>query len=342
MMGQFIKKHLFGNMTAKVMALAMAVAVWLYAQSFSHVHPAEFEVPVVVSLPRGWSLASRTETTVNVTLTYLRRFDRAVSQAYDAQKIMIRCEAPPVEGGADEQTIGVPLKPSDLAAPKEFAIRVVKFSPEELPVTVTREASKSLLVRPEFSAPPPGYQLTDWRTAPRMVMVRGRKAVLANVTEIRTEEIDITSPPPVKKTEWVDEQTVPVAQYVVVDDARHAVKCDAQVKCRIILTRVAKSRSFKDQTINLLAPPDYKHLAELARERKTTVTVSGPADVVEALKPENIVLYVDVGRLEPPPEELAYTQPIQAHIVNTPGARDLAIKLGTETCAVKVSEKPAR
>ena len=52
---------------------------------------------------------------------------------------------------------------------------------------------------------------------------------------------------------------------------------------------------------------------------------------------ENIVLYVDVGKLEP--NELPATQRIQAHVTGVVGASSVVIKLGTTTCSVKVSER---
>ena len=337
--GQFIKKYLFGNVTAKVMALAMALAVWFYAHSFSQVRPAKFDIPVKVSLTEGWSLASQAEMSVNVTMSYLRRFERDVSRAREARQIFIRCGVAPVEGGDDEQTVSVALKPSDLEAREEFGIRVLGFDTEELPIRVTREVTVSLYVRVKTSAPPPGYKLKfgEVRPEPRRVSVRGREDILKRVTEIETAELDVTSPRPMGAVvEWNNQKSVPIAQHVTVDGIEHPVKCDEKVLCRYVLEQVPKSRQFPDILINLLAPPDYPYVAEL-RVLKTEVTVSGPADVVEGLAAENIVLYVDVGKLQP--NEVPFPQAIHANIVKTPGARGLVIKLGTETCGVKVSKK---
>ena len=78
----------------------------------------------------------------------------------------------------------------------------------------------------------------------------------------------------------------------------------------------AIEKTFTEVPIELLVPPNYSYVATLLRERTTDVQVTGPKSIVDALKKENIVLYVDVRDPKLVPQDTPYTQPVHAQIVD--------------------------
>jgi hypothetical protein len=93
----------------------------------------------------------------------------------------------------------------------------------------------------------------------------------------------------------------------------------------------------------LLVPPNYPYVATLLRESTTNVQVTGPSAVVDALKKENIVLYVDVRDTKVlVPQETPYTQPLYAQIVDEHQRpmiiADLVVKPAVTDWAVKISD----
>ena len=67
---QTIMTILLGNMTAKLMALAMAVALWLSAFYFSYTQPPPYHVPLKVLTDQGWSVLQKGHLFVDVELKY--------------------------------------------------------------------------------------------------------------------------------------------------------------------------------------------------------------------------------------------------------------------------------
>lgn len=337
-----IKKLLFGNVTAKFMALVMALALWLYAYSASR-YQHRVRLPVDIETSAGWTVGGRANLSSVVTLTYPRKFRQDVEQAIVRGRIRLRCSVAPDVEGSDTQSIPVLLIASMLQAPGTLRIGVKGFTPARLQVDLTREDTRLLPVVVRLSEPPAEYQLVYARPIPAKVTVHGAKDVLLRLLRaggIDTRELDITMTPPVRGTNWQFELPARVVQEVVVDDRKHPVTCKDEIRVEILLSPVPAERTFSDVPISLLSPHGYPYVAEPREgERKTDVLVSGPAAVVNSVKEENIILYVDLTRLEP--KELPISQPVRAHIIDTPRANELLVKPAVTICNVKISAKPA-
>ena len=98
-LGEFIRKHVFSNFTAKLMALAMAVGLWLYAYISSYTE-SDVEIPVHITWAKAGPLRlpmKRHGKTcmVKVTLSYPRRFEDQFKQELSAGKTYIDCNVAP-------------------------------------------------------------------------------------------------------------------------------------------------------------------------------------------------------------------------------------------------------
>ncbi len=329
------------NITAKLMALAMAVALWLYAYHFSIARDRAYRLPLTAVPPTGWAVDVVRPKMVDVTLDFPQRFERDLQQAYDNNELRIIMNVSPEEGGPDRQTRAIALKLSPhLATPRSFGIRKAQFEPPVAQVELVRQDVKELAVELDYSPPPDGWQVSGEPTVnPARVEVKGRKDILEEVNAIETERVDISRTLPVTVADWPYEFSVGTKDYVTLNGTEYPVECNEEVTVSIKLERVPEKRTFTGVPVRLLAlSPDYPYEIEMVGEARRDVEVSGPRNVVEKLTPGNIVLYVQPGNREP--NEVPYTLPIETDFVDTQGESTLSVKLSRPpTMQVKISER---
>ncbi len=336
-LGEFFLRHLLGNVGAKVMALVMAVALWMFAYVFSYTTPKEHDVAVEVRTAGGWSVTTGVGLTTKVSMVYPRRLAETVAQEIRDRRIRVECEVPPDPSGGDAQIVSMRLKESNLVVARALGIKDVQFIPPELRFPIVREVTRPLPVLVRTSPPPPGYEIAYRPYAmPSRVEVRGRKDVVNRATGIETAEIYISDPPPGTPPEWVVQPPrAALARHVVVDGQNHPVLVEQDVQVRVDLRMLRTEKAFSGVPIRLLMRQDNPYAVSV-REQSSDVRVRGPATIVDALKPENVVLYVDLTKLAP--AAVNYTQPVEARVVNAPRSDDLVVTPAVTTCAVKISE----
>jgi hypothetical protein len=341
--GEFIRNHVINNFTAKVMALALALGLWLYAYIFSYTEWRDFQIPVHVHASENWSVVRGENLQVTARLSYPRRFEEQFKQELGAGKMHIDCDVAPEPSALDQQTVTVSLKKEPLVTSQNFSLKIMSFDPSELHIELIRETGKMVPVLPKTSKPPPGYRVEYAFPVTATVMIRGREDIIAQLAKgIETEEIDISSPVPGNLPEW-DMQQVParIPSSVTIGGKSFPITCTDQVQCHIHLTRVLKERTFTEVPIVLLLPPGYAYVATPVREHATDVLVTGPIGDVEALKKDNIVLYVDIRDPKLVPVDTPYTQPIYTQIVDENQRpriiTDMVVKPAASTLAIKIS-----
>lgn len=348
MIRDIFHKYVLKNLTAKLMALALAIALWAYAFSFSYSDQEKFAVRVNVKTPKGWSVVVD-PVTVDVTQTYPRRLGKErIDAAVANREITVECEAPVIDTGSDEQRFAIPLADSSLHAPRGLGLKVIGFEPREVRIKFIREMSESVDVLVQTSDPPPGYEKFTY-AIPSKVLVTGRKDVVADLARkgITTDTVYISTPPRAGAAEWqVPSQVVRLPREILFDGALCPIRTNESVQVRIDLIRkFAEPKSFPGIPIRILLPREpspYPFDAALAeRVRSADVTVTGPDSVVATLKPENILLYVDVGS-DLKPSNIPYNETVRAQIVGLADARDLTLKLSATDCAVKISERAGK
>jgi hypothetical protein len=277
-----------------------------------------------------------------VKLSYLRRFEDQFKQELSARKTHIDCNVAPGQSALDHDTVTVSLKKELLVTSPDFSLKIESFKPSELQIELIRETARMVPVLPKTSAPPPGYSVEYVFPLPAAVMISGGEDIIAQLlkTGIETEEMDISAPPPLP--EWDMQVPARIPSSVIIGGKSYSIVCTDLVQCHIHLTRVLVERDFTEVPIELLVPPGYSYAAASLRERTTDVQVTGPKSDVEALKKENIVLYVDIRDPKLVPQETPYTQPIYAQIVDehrrSAIITDMVVKPAVSTCAVKISE----
>jgi hypothetical protein len=338
-----------GNLSAKLMALAMAVALWFYAFHFSQVvltSSNPMRVPVNILGPNGWSVAqanSRRTDKIDIIASYPRRNEAQIEQALRDGQIAIEMVVEADEDGRDEQEKTVALTESNLRTPKGLGIRPLGFDPPELTLRLIRETTMNVRVIPVISEPPPGYEARVFSFV-STVKVRGRKDIVNTLqqTGLRTETIDIRSNPPSEKDkDWtIPSAMARIPSEVEINGETHRIwPTEESIPVRIDLTRISKAKTFTDIPIHLLVPPGFPYKATLHGEQTADVTVQGPPDIVDAVTADTITLYAVLDK-ESSPSEIPQRQPLKAHVEDLPGASELFVRPVTSDVNVKISEPP--
>jgi len=334
-----VKDFFFGNLTAKAMALIMAVALWFYAYSASR-DEKTWAVPVEIGITEGWTLGGD-EPTVTLTVTYPNALREEFKAARATGRIRLAATLTPEEQGPDEQSLEIDLEAANLRAPFPLKVALRRVIPSRIEVRVVREETRTLAVEVRISDPPAGFMLASaHRAIPDKVAVRGPRDVLSRASTIETEIVDISALTPLRGLTVNEKLPARIAQYVTIGDKQHAVACDEDVQVQVALIPVPGQKTFTQIPIRLLTPPDYPYVVEIREgERATDVEVSGPEDVVDKLKPENIVLYVDVRNLAPNTDTtLPYTQPVYVNVVETPRGSELTCRPLLKNCSLTIGK----
>ncbi|MEP7082879.1 MAG: CdaR family protein [Chloroflexota bacterium] len=167
----------------------------------------------------------------------------------------------------------------------------VELSPEVISVTVdveTVETTKTVPVTQDIvGTPAPGYALEALSVQPSTVTLRGLPEVLAPITEVRTEPIDIGG---------ASESQTFEAQLVLPEETRLArAGAEPVVTVEAVIGLSVGSRSF---VVGLVCQGAGQNGCQPAIQQ-VTLTLGGPSDVLRGLGAADLTPILDVSGLAP-------------------------------------------
>lgn len=300
-----LKEVLRNNLGVKLMALAMAIALWLFATG-KYTGELSCTLPVEVSLPQGYTLLGQSATVVNVRMKGPKSSIDYVSELIGERKIFARCEVY-VKGRETEDVIEetVVLDKKSFNLPAEVKLDMV--TPKKIELTLVRREKKTLAVELQKRGEPmAGYTVASEFFFPAEVQVVGPANILKDATVIKTLPIDITSLTPEQNRTFPWQ--VPLEQRVVLNKNGKTitapVECDGVVNVWFDIVEELENREFEKVEIKLLQPPDFPYKVKL-EQKFITLKVKGPKLVLDKLTAPEV--YVDVSNLKPPGP---YKQPL--------------------------------
>lgn len=333
-----LKRIFTHNLTTKIMALFMAVALWTYAYFFS-LQQEESSIPVVITAPQGWEVIHQNPRMVTVILEYPKYSTQEVRAQLAKSEIVAEYKVSseplsPIQPFAD-----IPITRGSFHLPPGTGAVIRSWKQEKVSFTLAKQETRELPVKLDMSELPPGYALAEepWYN-PRTVPVRGPAEALAKAGAVYTDEIKVVPPP---RNAPAPRAVIGIRPYVVVDrDGRNQqfdIVCNEKIEYIIYLTPVSRERVFDKVKIMIVEPPGYRHEVKL-KQTEMRVTVRGPDKEVEALRPEDILLFVNVGNLEPGPTP--YPQAVNYEIRGA--ANPFQLKVGLEQPTVGVDVQPSQ
>jgi hypothetical protein len=300
-----LKQIFASNFKTKVMALFMAVAVWTYAYFFSLQKEVDRDIPLLVRVPEGWSVIEQDPAAVTVTLAFPTHSAERIKDALTRRAVWAEVEADVETGSSTQRFAGVLLSEENFHLPAGTGARALSWQPRKVNFVVVQQKTRDLPVRLNLSDPPPGHKILDIWWMPRTVSVKGPAEALDRADFILTEKITIVPPP---KYGEAPRSTIGVLQFIEADGKRFDIVCKNRIEYVIFLSPKLDERVFEKVRIRALVPPGYPYAFKLKQE-EMRVTIRGPEKELAALKPEDILLFVDIRDLTP--QELPYSEPVR-------------------------------
>ncbi len=176
---------LFRNLGTKLLALAIALAVWFVfsAQRRERISERSYRIPLsVVNVPPQTLIATPLLSTVEVRLrgpfTALRQLEPEKLEA-----VIDLLDAP-----RGEKIYR--LAPEDINVPQE--VEVITISPPEVRMVLDATAEKTLPVAVRVAGEPAaGYAIEELQAEPRLARVQGPASAIARMTTVATESVSV-------------------------------------------------------------------------------------------------------------------------------------------------------
>lgn len=306
-----IKKIVTGNMPTKLMALVMAVTLWLYAIN-RHTGDLTEVVGLTVAVPEGIAILEQETEEITIHLRGPQNVIDTVEDMIKDRKIQARYvvqESPDVIEDEIKQAIFITEEHLDLPN----AVKLVSVYPEKVDIVLGKLQKKKLKVSLQKKGEPAiGYVIANEFIFPGEVEVTGPLNILKEASFINTVPVDIGG------ITGEQNRTFP---WRIVIDQKVAIKrgdktvsvpvvCNEDVRVWLQIVEQQDTRLFEKIKIKIIGPAE-NHYAIKLQDEFANVKVKGPKLLLDKLNAEDVVLYIDVTSLKPPGP---YKQPIKCFL----------------------------
>lgn len=303
-----IKEIFTGNIPTKLMALVMAVTLWLYAIN-RHTRDLTEVVNLIVSVPDGITVLEQNFDEITIHLRGPQNVIDTVEGMIKDRKIqakyMVR-ESPSMIEDQIKQTIFITRENLDLPS----AVKLVSVYPNKIDIVLGKLQKKRLKVNLQKKGEPAiGYVVANEFVFPGEVEVTGPLNVLKDASFINTVPIDIggITNDQNRTFPW----RIEIDQRVIIKRGDKTISvpvvCNEDVRVWLQIVEQQDTRLFEKMKIKIIGPVEYPYTIKL-QDEFANVRVKGPKLLLDKLNAEDIVLYIDVTSLKPPGP---YKQPVK-------------------------------
>jgi YbbR domain-containing protein len=174
------------------------------------------------------------------------------------------------------------LTATDVTVP--YGLEVMQIAPASLALSFEPLARRVVPVRPQIEGTPvPGHSVTNVSVSPSQVRIAGPESAIAGVSEVITEAVS------------VERATTLVREVVALEVPESGVRLDSGPGTAVVTVTVSTDtieRTVAGVPIAVRGGPPGLQPAPAS----AAVTVQGAPAVVRALTPQDISLFVEVGR----------------------------------------------
>lgn len=280
-----IKRWFRHNPLLKIMALVIGIVVWLIASRWVY-ETSTLIVPVELKLASGMTLIGLDPARAVVTLEFPRESNDLIKGGKSEIKLIHD-----LSGNQTPGRINFEIKTNDIIRPSRF--RVVSVNPTRITAEIDRLVEKVLPIKVVYQGSPGrGYRVAGERVIPPEVKVPGPETILAGMTEIETEPVNI-----------MGREITFDAPVVLRPISRFSSGKEQEVTVIVILRPELQQRSFEKVAIDVLKNLDSIDKIQIV-PKEVDLHLKGPEAVMEALTVEDLRVYVDIGGLKPGTWEL--------------------------------------
>lgn len=293
---KFILDFLFRDWARKLLALIFALILYWNFNERQQKERTVTNVPVALELAAD--LVSMSDRELNAVVK-VRGSERELRQLNTKQltgRVKVNAGYISPEGVAK-----IPLSVENISSPGRISI--IGVEPELLVIPIQRRISRQLKVEPQFSGTlPKGYALNDVRCIPAVVNVTGPERTVKAMDAVHTKSVPLEG----SIVNFTYEADLVMPPLVTTAPESIGVQVD--------VSRSLERRSFNNLPILISKANDS--LLELIPETGkqslfANVVVSGSEDKIAALRPSDIVIYVNLSKITLPG---AYVFPLECHV----------------------------
>lgn len=288
-----LPRMLSRNKGYKIMALLLAGITWYAIQPSISFESIVSDVPVRVMVDPGWAVLEQSVGSVEVHFRGSREGIRYLAQEEVEVVVDIR-------GMTYEESITVPLELRAVRSPP--AVRPVYIRPSELILTVDQEEDRKVPVRVHVQGnPPEGYEVESMQATPAEVTVSGPRQRLETIEAIRTTPIDMEG----------RLQSFKLRVDLVSPSRTWTARMEPErVEVEFTLVERSASATFEELRIKAMFGVTSWSKVDMA-PTYATLQLIGRSELLDALTPKDIKVYVDLAGLEPGVE---HEVPVRVHI----------------------------
>ena len=266
----------FRNLGLKVLAIALASLLWLTVAG-QHIVERSVRVPLEFrNIPTSLQIVGNTPDTIDVRV----RGSSAVLTRLQPGEIVAVLDV----SGARTGSRLFQVRPDEVRAP--FGVEVTQVVPSTLTLELERSASRKVPIMPAVDGQPaPGYVVGTKTVEPASVEIIGPESRVRQISEATTEPVSI------KDARARVRDTVNVG--VIDSSVRLAQPQTAQVTIDVWPAPV--ERRVTDVPIRWRNLP--AGLSAQLSPNLTNITVRGTKELVDGLRPDAILAYIDLAGL---------------------------------------------
>jgi YbbR domain-containing protein len=288
---RWLRALLFEDWTLKLLALGITLGLW-YAVTTQRA-PAKMSlrgVQLEFILPEGVDIGNEPVDEVDVTL----EGSQGKLAELNARNLVARADL------TDLRTGDRVLRLTDQNVSMELpdGVRIVNIKPGSLAFHLEPVVERDVPIEARFEgAPPEGFTRGDVQVSPTSVRVRGPQSHVAAVERAYTETISLAG----------QRETLFLPQ-VAVDIPDHKVgAADSTVSVRVEIGEEQAERRFAGVAVRSASGAPVS-------PQSVSLTLRGPRTIVEALRPEDVRLVVEVAEDGKPAPRLALPPSAQGRV----------------------------
>lgn len=303
-----IKKIVTGNILTKLMALVMAVALWLYAIN-RHTGDLTETVELNVLAPDGVAIVEQGAEEITIHLRGPQNIIDDLANMIKEQKIqatyVIRESRTKIE---DQEKRTILISREHLNIPND--VKLMGLYPDKVDILLSRLQQKRLKVNVQKKGGPAiGYSIANEFVFPSEIEVTGPLNTLKEVSSVNTVPIDVDGITIEQNRTFPWRVEIDKKIVIMRGDKSISVPVECKEDVRVWLQIVEQQdmKFFEKIKIKVMRPADYPYEIKL-QDEFTSIKVKGPKLLLDKLNNEDVLLYIDVTSLKPPGP---YKQPIK-------------------------------
>jgi hypothetical protein len=284
-----IFQFIFGNMRIKVMAVALALAVWFYVyRESTQESPQPITVPVVVNTPSDVVLmhcedaSGREVDHVEIIL----QGPASVLTELKTSDIVCKVSVPPLSpGSVNMETVQRMIEQANFGLPP--AVKVKSCTPDVLTMRFDRLVEKLVRVNSDnciTDQPRSGRRISSVITRPTEVRLKGPQTVLKDIEEISLVKMSVAN-----RSSGFSQ----IAQ-IQKKEGMENVTCEDTIFVEVAMAEESVQKTLHGINVDIAAPPGFTH-SIVPKPTQVDVMVKGPPASMAALKESHVQIFIDLS-----------------------------------------------